>query len=114
MVIGGVVIMNLMLIAVSERRKEIGVRRSVGASRRDILVQFILEALTVSTAGGLFGVAIGVGGSQLAAQMQNLPPSIAWNVLGVATVLSVSIGLVFGWYPAWKAAHVDPIAALRS
>jgi putative ABC transport system permease protein len=114
MLIGGVVIMNLMLIAVSERRKEIGVRRSVGASRQDILFQFMIEALAVSATGGLIGIGLGIAGSRIATQLQKLPPALALDVLAIASVLSISIGLVFGLYPAWKAAHVDPIAALRA
>jgi putative ABC transport system permease protein len=114
MLIGGVVIMNLMLIAVSERRKEIGVRRSVGASRQDILFQFMIEALAVSATGGLIGIGLGIAGSRIATQFQKLPPALALDVLAIVSVLSISIGLVFGLYPAWKAAHVDPISALRA
>jgi putative ABC transport system permease protein len=112
--IGGVVIMSLMLIAVSERRKEIGVRRAVGASRQDIMVQFLLEALTISALGGLVGIAIGAGGTSLATWMQQLPPALVWRAIGGAVAVSVAIGLVFGLHPAWKASNVDPIAALRA
>jgi putative ABC transport system permease protein len=112
--IGGVVIMSLMLIAVSERRKEIGVRRSVGASRQDILLQFLLEALTISAIGGLIGVAIGVGGTSLATWWQQQPSALVWQAIGSAVAISVAVGLAFGLHPAWKASHVDPIAALRS
>ena len=114
MVIGGVVIMNLMLIAVTERRKEIGVRRSVGASRQDILLQFIIEAIAVSSLGGLIGIGLGVAGSLVSIRLQRLPDTVAWNVMGIAVILSISVGIIFGLYPAWKAARVDPIAALRS
>jgi putative ABC transport system permease protein len=112
--IGGAVIMSLMLIAVSERRKEIGVRRSVGASRRDILLQFIVEALLISLLGGLIGVSLGLAGTNLIAKIQKLPPIFAWNALAWAIAVSVGLGLVFGIYPAWKAAQVDPVTALRS
>jgi len=112
--IGGVVIMSLMLIAVSERRKEIGVRRSVGASRQDIVLQFLLEALTISALGGLIGIAIGVGGTSLATWWQQAPSALVWPAIGSAVFISVAVGLVFGLHPAWKASHVDPIAALRS
>lgn len=112
--VGGVVIMSLMLIAVSERRKEIGVRRSVGASRADVLVQFLLEAATVSAVGGVLGVGLGLGASAIATKVQQLPPVLTWSVVGIAVMVSVAIGLVFGVHPAWKASHVDPIAALRS
>lgn len=112
--IGGVVIMSLMLIAVSERRKEIGVRRSVGASRRDILVQFMIEALLISSLGGLIGIALGLGGTNLVARADKLPPIFAWSALVWAAVISAGLGIVFGMYPAWKAAQVDPVTALRS
>jgi len=113
-IIGGTVIMGLMLIAVSERRREIGVRRAIGATRGDVMIQFLVEAATVSIIGGLVGVALGVAGGILAAGQQDLPPVIMWSAIAGAVVLSVAIGLVFGLQPAWKAANVDPIEALRS
>ena len=112
--IGGTVIMSLMLIAVSERRKEIGVRRAVGASRRDIMVQFLVEAALISFIGGLFGIFIGVGGTTVATMMTKLPPAILWSAVGGAVALSVGVGLAFGLQPAWRASNVDPIQALRS
>ena len=113
LLIGGIVIMSLMSIAVSERRREIGVRRSVGASRGDVVFQFMLEAVSVALAGGLAGVLIGVGGMQIAARLQKLPPVLLWQPLATAVLVSVVIGIVFGIYPAWKASRVDPIQALR-
>lgn len=112
--IGGLVIMSLMLIAVSERRREIGVRRAVGATRRDVMLQFLIEAATISVMGGLAGVALGVGGATIAAIQQGLPPILLWSAIGGSVVLSVCIGLVFGLQPAWKAANLDPIEALRN
>lgn len=112
--IGGVVIMSLMLIAVSERRKEIGIRRSAGASRRDILLQFIAEALLISSLGGLLGIVLGLAGTNLLAKIQKLPPILEWNALASAAGISAALGIVFGIYPAWKAARVDPASALRS
>lgn len=112
--IGGAVIMSLMLIAVSERRKEIGVRRAVGASQRDIMVQFLIEAAVVSFLGGLIGIVLGVGGTLAAAAVTKLPPAILWSAIGGSALLSVLVGLVFGLQPAWRAANVDPIQALRS
>ncbi|HJX95220.1 MAG TPA: ABC transporter permease [Candidatus Acidoferrum sp.] len=114
MCIGGAVIMSLMLISVSERRKEIGLRRSVGASRQDILVQFILEAALISSFGGLIGIVLGLGGTNLVARMQHLPPIFALRALEWTAGLSVGLGLVFGIYPAWRATQVDPVKALRT
>jgi len=113
-IIGGTVIMSLMLIAVSERRREIGVRRAVGATRQDVMVQFLVEAATVSVIGGFAGVALGVGGAAIVATQQQLPPVFTWSIIGGSVLLSVGIGLVFGLQPAWKAANIDPIDALRS
>jgi putative ABC transport system permease protein len=112
--IGGAVIMSLMLIAVSERRKEIGVRRAVGATRQQILKQFLVESAVVSLVGGLLGVLIGAGGTAAATAMQGLPPTLLWSAIGGSVVLSVVVGLVFGLQPAWRAAAVDPVEALRS
>lgn len=114
LLIGGVVIMSLMSIAVSERRKEIGVRRSVGAARRDVVLQFLFEAVIVSVAGGMEGVVVGWSGLQAVTRWQRLPPILIWQPFAVAIVLSLAIGIVFGLYPAWRASRVDPIEALRS
>jgi len=113
-VIGGTVIMSLMLIAVSERRREIGVRRAVGATRTDIMMQFLVEAAAVSLLGGLAGVALGLGGGVIAAVHQDLPPVLMWSAVASAVALSTGVGLVFGLQPAWKAATTDPIDALRA
>jgi len=114
MIIGGTVIMSLMLIAVSERRREIGVRRAVGATRSDVMRQFLIEAATVSVIGGIVGIAFGVGGATLVSIQQELPPVLIWDTIGLAVFVSVGIGLVFGLQPAWKAANIDPIDALQS
>lgn len=111
--IGGVVIMAVTLIGVSERRKEIGVRRAVGASRYAILLQFLLEAVLLSLAGGLAGIAIGVGGTQIVSRLQHLPFLLEARAVLTATLLSIGLGLTFGIYPAWKAAMTNPIDALR-
>ncbi len=113
-IIGGAVIMSLMLIAVSERRGEIGIRRALGATRSDVMMQFLIEAATISFIGGLAGVALGIGGGAIAASQQQLPPVVMWSAILGAMLLSVVLGLVFGLQPAWKAAKIDPIEALRS
>jgi putative ABC transport system permease protein len=112
--VGGIVIMSLMLIAVSERRREIGVRRSFGASRNDILLQFLLESVVISVVGGFLGLVVALAGTNLAAAFQKMAPVFAWNALGLAALLSIGTGVLFGFYPAWKAARLDPVFALRS
>ena len=114
LLIGGVVIMSLMSIAVSERRKEIGVRRSVGAARADIILQFLLEAALVSLAGGIIGVLLGWSGMELVTRLLRLPQIIVWQPFISSILLSLAVGIVFGIYPAWTASKVDPIKALRS
>jgi putative ABC transport system permease protein len=114
LLIGGIVIMALMSIAVSERRKEIGVRRSVGARRGDIVQQFLVEAVLVALAGGVLGVLFGVGGLQLVARMQKLPRVLLWQPIATSILVAIGTGVLFGIYPAWKASRVDPLQALRS
>ena len=114
MVIGGVVIMSLTLIGISERRKEIGVRRSVGANRGDILFQFLAEAMLVSIAGGALGVMLGLGGANAVAAYQKLPLIFSGDALAQSLAMALGVGLVFGIYPAWRAAQVDPVDALRA
>lgn len=114
LLIGGVVIMGLMSIAVSERWKEIGIRRSVGATRGDIVVQFLLEATLVASGGGIAGAVIGWGGMQLATRIEKLPQILVWRPFATAILVSIVTGVVFGIYPAWKASRVDPLQALRS
>lgn len=114
LLIGGMVIMSLMSIAVSERRKEIGVRRSVGAARGDIVAQFLLEATLVASTGGIVGALLGWCGMQFVTRLQKLPQILVWRPFAIAILLSIVIGMVFGIYPAWKASRLDPIQALRS
>jgi putative ABC transport system permease protein len=111
--IGGIVIMSVTLIGVSERRKEIGLRRAVGASRNAILVQFLLEAVLLSFAGGIVGIVIGIGGTQIVSRLQRLPFLLQPEAVLTATLLSIGLGLLFGVYPAWRAATTNPIDALR-
>jgi putative ABC transport system permease protein len=114
LLVGGIVIMNIMLVSVTERTREIGLRKSVGARRHDILLQFLVESATIAAVGGLWGVLIGVLLAKMVSWVTPLPSAIAtWSVLsglGVATV----VGLFFGIYPASKAARLDPVVALRA
>jgi putative ABC transport system permease protein len=110
----GVGIMNIMLVSVTERTREIGIRMSIGAPRRTILRQFLLEALLLSIGGGLVGVAAGAGAGNLVAFKFNLPMMFPWGWMVVAMAVCSAIGVSFGIFPAWKAANLDPVVALRS
>lgn len=112
--IGGVVILSLTLIGVSERRREIGVRRAVGAARWAILTQFLLEALCLAILGGGLGIFLGIGGTQIVSRWQHLPFLIDGRTMLVDALISISLGIVAGIYPAWKASRVDPVEALRT
>ena len=114
LLISGIVIMSLMSISVSERRNEIGVRRSVGAARSDIIMQFLSEAVLVATAGGLAGLVLGWGGLELVTSMRRLPRVLLWQPFVASIAVSLLVGIVFGIYPAWKASQTDPVKALRS
>ncbi|HVH67725.1 MAG TPA: ABC transporter permease [Gemmatimonadales bacterium] len=113
LVVGGIVIMNIMLMAVAERTREIGIRKSLGARRRDILRQFLVEAATLATVGAAGGVALGIGLAGAVASLTPLPAAVApWSIL-VGVMLGAGVGVVAGVYPASRAARLDPIAALR-
>src|SRR5213079_1054036 len=113
LVVGGIVIMNIMLMAVAERTREIGIRKSLGARRRDILRQFLVEATTLATAGAAGGVVLGIGLASAVAALTPVPAAVApWSIL-VGVVLGAGVGVVAGVYPASRAARLDPIAALR-
>ncbi len=113
LVVGGVGIMNIMLVAVTERTREIGLRMAVGAKRSHVLIQFALESVALSLVGGLIGLAIGVGGAFLVARLGNWPAAVPAWAGPLALGFSVAVGLVFGAYPSWRAARLDPIEALR-
>jgi putative ABC transport system permease protein len=113
LVVGGIVIMNIMLMAVAERTREIGIRKSLGARRRDILRQFLVEATMLATAGATGGVALGIGLAGAVAALTPLPAAVApWSIL-VGIILGGGVGVIAGVYPASRAARLDPIAALR-
>jgi putative ABC transport system permease protein len=113
LLVGGIGIMNIMLVSVTERTREIGIRMAVGAKRQDILTQFLLEAVVLSTLGGIFGVILGVVGSQLVSALAEWPTIVPIEAIMLAVVFSGAVGIFFGFYPARKAAHLDPIQALR-
>jgi putative ABC transport system permease protein len=113
LVVGGIGIMNIMLVSVTERTREIGIRMAVGARAADILVQFLIEAVTLSAIGGLLGIAGGMAFSRLIAYIQHLPTITPVTWIIIAVVSSAVIGIVSGFYPAWKASQLDPIEALR-
>ena len=113
LVVGGVGIMNIMLVSVTERTREIGLRMAVGARGRDILLQFLVEAVTLCLCGGAIGIAFGRGGSFMVKHFLHWPVEASWLAVVVAVAVSASVGVIFGFYPAWKASRLDPIEALR-
>jgi len=114
LLVGGIGIMNIMLVSVTERTREIGLRKAVGAKRRQILWQFLTEAIILSSLGGLIGLALGVGGAFLISSLSDtLDATVAWNSVALAIFFSAAVGLFFGIYPATRAAGLNPIDALR-
>jgi putative ABC transport system permease protein len=113
LVVGGLVIMNIMLVAVAERTREIGIRKSLGARRKDILRQFLVESATLSTLGAILGILLGLLGAKVISMATPLPAAVAPWSLVVATLLGTVVGIVSGMYPARRAASLDPIEALR-
>jgi putative ABC transport system permease protein len=113
LLVGGIGIMNIMLVSVTERTREIGLRKAIGAGRSDILWQFLIEAMTLSLMGGLVGIALGITGSQLIGPALNLKIAVSVGTIFLATGFSAAVGLFFGIYPAIRAASLHPIEALR-
>jgi putative ABC transport system permease protein len=113
LVAAGVGVMNIMLVSVTERTKEIGIRKSIGAKQKNILVQFLIEAVVLSLVGGLLGVLAGVIGGNIVAILFKVPMVFPWGWASLGLGVCSGIGVVFGFYPAWKAARLDPIEALR-
>ncbi len=113
LVVGGIGIMNIMLVSVTERTREIGVRMAVGAHGSDILTQFLIEAVTLSSVGGLIGIICGIGASKILSIYARWPTLISISSIAIAFLFSAAVGVFFGFYPARKAAALDPIEALR-
>jgi len=113
LIVGGIGIMNIMLVSVTERTREIGVRMALGAKTKDIIAQFMTEAIILSVGGGLIGVALGVGSSWAFSRFGGLASTVTPLSVGLSFGFSLVIGLVFGGYPAWRASQLDPIEALR-
>jgi putative ABC transport system permease protein len=113
LLVGGIGIMNIMLVSVTERTREIGIRLAIGALEREVLLQFLVEAVVLSTLGGIIGVILALAGSFWLAGALKVPFVFNPGIVVIALLFSVSVGLVFGYFPALKAARMDPIEALR-
>jgi putative ABC transport system permease protein len=113
LIVGGIGIMNIMLVSVTERTREIGIRMAVGARGRDILLQFLIEAVALSSTGGLLGIGLGIGGARLLTIIKEWPTLISPDSIIIAFAFSAAVGVFFGFYPARKASQLDPIDALR-
>ncbi|HUJ80523.1 MAG TPA: FtsX-like permease family protein, partial [Candidatus Acidoferrales bacterium] len=114
LIVGGIVIMNIMLVSVTERTREIGLRKSIGARRNDILIQFLIESSTIAAIGGLWGIFLGILLAKLVSWISPLPSAIEiWSIIS-GFIVATSVGLFFGVYPASKAAKLSPVDALRS
>ncbi|MFW6079319.1 MAG: ABC transporter permease, partial [Gemmatimonadota bacterium] len=113
LLVGGIGIMNIMLVSVTERTKEIGLRKALGARRRDVLFQFLVEALVLCLTGGALGLALGIGGSEMLKRMAGWNVAVSPDAVAIALGFASAIGLFFGIWPARRAAKLDPIAALR-
>lgn len=113
LLVGGIGVMNIMFVSVTERTREIGIRKAIGARRRDILLQFLVESVIVSGIGGIIGTIIGMGLAFVVSGFINIPPSVSIGTIAIAWLFSAGVGIFFGIYPANKASKLDPIDALR-
>ena len=113
LLVGGIGIMNIMLVSVTERTREIGLRMAVGARGSDILKQFLIESIVICVLGGMLGIVVGHGMSVMMTVLMNWPSSVSYSAIILAVGVSAFVGVIFGYYPAWKAARLDPIEALR-
>lgn len=114
LIAGGVVVSNIMLMSISERTKEIGLRKAVGAQRKHILFQFLLESTAVTLTGGVLGIVLGVAGSRVMGQLTGMPVSVSWEIIAVGVLCSSLVGIIAGVQPAKKASELQPVEALRS
>ena len=113
LVVGGIGIMNIMLVSVTERTREIGLRLAVGARRREVLLQFLVEALVLSLLGGAAGVLAGIGAARGLTALMDWPTEVSTDAIALAFAIAAVVGIVFGYYPARRASRLDPIDALR-
>ena len=111
--VGGIGIMNIMYVSVTERTKEIGLRMAIGARGRDILMQFLFESVTISLMGGVIGILLGVAASQIVKTVMGWPMIVSFASVIISFAVCFATGVFFGWYPARKASRLDPIEALR-
>jgi putative ABC transport system permease protein len=109
----GIGIMNIMLVSVTERTREIGIRRAIGATKRNIMTQFVMEAIVLCQVGGIIGVVLGVAGGNIFALLMKVPPTIPFDWIVLGLLICSAVGIIFGSYPAYKAANLDPIDSLR-
>jgi putative ABC transport system permease protein len=113
LVVGGIGIMNIMLVSVTERTREIGIRMAIGATPSDVLIQFLIEAVVLALVGGIIGITLGIGGAVGLAELANWPVVVDPMIVGLAFLVAAAVGIFFGYYPALKASRLDPIEALR-
>lgn len=113
LIVGGIGIMNIMLVSVTERTREIGIRKAIGARKKDIMLQFLIEAIVLSALGGILGAAIGIGSAEILSSTLEMTSQITWWVVGGSVSFSVLIGIIFGIFPANKASNLSPLEALR-
>jgi putative ABC transport system permease protein len=113
LIVGGVGIMNIMLVAVAERTREIGLRMALGARGRDILLQFLIESLVISSVAGVIGIGLGIAASYILPMTLGWPTQLSPKAIGMAILFSCGVGIFFGFYPALKASRLDPVEALR-
>lgn len=113
LLVGGIGIMNIMLVSVTERTREIGIRLAIGALEREVLMQFLIEAVVLSSFGGLFGIIVGLIASSVGAYILGMPFILNSEIIVIAFLFSAAVGVIFGFFPAQKAARLDPIDALR-